>query len=398
MIKHSPYRNIFVYFRGVSANQDQVDRQLEDNITKSLINLLEHSDRSLLKDFLKDIGIIISSDDVIFDIQVANSGSRPDALIRTKECDIYIESKYGASFYPGQLENHLKIIKNTNAFILYISKQKYSEEITRIYSDNNVIFINWLEITDFLIKECNRNTYPKNTTTHFLIQQFIDYMEELNMIPFNGWSDRDFEAFLSTENENKRVAEDERKRVKEKLGQFLIESKEKIEKKCDSFIGSKLHIGNLDKEQVWGAIKINDENLINQIHISVIMNAYNLSIGIQIEGKKPTQIAIEKVKKNKAKFQEILKKLANFNYIIRKRYQIRASKWDSSVVAKIVLGAEITNNDLEYIVKKMEQYKYVELRIARIYVKHEVVKKGKKFIEDCVESIVLVDEIIQFLK
>ena len=96
MIKHSPYRNIFMYFRGTAIDQTQVDRQLEDNLTKSLINLLEHSEKHILKDFLKGIGIIISTEDVLFDLQVANSGSRPDALIRTNDFDIYIESKYGA--------------------------------------------------------------------------------------------------------------------------------------------------------------------------------------------------------------------------------------------------------------------------------------------------------------
>jgi len=46
----------------------------------------------------------------------------------------------------------------------------------------------------------------------------------------------------------------------------------------------------------------------------------------------------------------------------------------------------------------MEQYKYVELRIARIYDKHEVINKGQKFIEECVDSLVIVDEMIQFLR
>ena len=251
MIKQSPYRNIFVYFRGAAVNQTQVDRQLEDNITKSLINLFEHSDKNLLKDFLKSIGIIITPDNVIFDIQVANPESRPDALVRANECDIYIESKYDAPFNEVQLQNH---IKNTSGYILYISKKKYEEKIKQKYRER-VIFLNWSKIADFLIKEHDRNTYPKNTTTNFLSMQFIDFMEELNMIPFNGWNNRDFESFLSTDYENKTVAEDERKRVKEKLEQFLTESKEKIEKKCDFYSGCKLHIGNLDNEHVWGAIK-----------------------------------------------------------------------------------------------------------------------------------------------
>ena len=70
MIKHSPYRNIFVYFRGTATDQIQADRQLEDNLTKSLINLFEHSNQNVLKDFLNSLGIVISPDDIIYDLQV----------------------------------------------------------------------------------------------------------------------------------------------------------------------------------------------------------------------------------------------------------------------------------------------------------------------------------------
>lgn len=397
MIKHNPYRNVFMYFRGPSPNQEQADIQLEDNITKSLINLFEHSEKNLLRDFLNSIDINITPINVFFDLQVANPESRPDALIRTNECDIYIESKYEAPFDCEQLKKHIKY-KKSGDFILYISKQKYPEQITQRYHRDKVIFLNWKQIAVFMIAEQDRNTYLKNSISHFLIWQFIDFMEELNMTPFRGWANRDFEAFLVTENENQKIANDQRKRVKEKLGQFLNETKGLIDQKFDFYEDCSLYIGNLDKEHVWGAIKFSDDSLINQIHISVIFNAYNLSIGIQIEGKKPTTKAIKIIKNNKGKFLEILKKLTHYNFVIRKRFQIQVSKWDSTVVAQIALEPKITNDDLEYIVKKMEQYKYVELRIAKIYDKHEVINKGQKFIEECVDSLVTVYEIIQFLK
>ena len=394
MIKQSPYRNIFMYFRGASVDETQADLQLEDNITKSLINLFEHSDKNLLKDFLKSIGIIISPDNVVFDLQVALPCSRPDALIRSNECDIYIESKYGAPFDGCQLQNHLDSIKG---YLLYISKEKYKEEIKQNYCDGNVIFLTWTEIATFIIKETD-NTYPENTVTSFLSKQYINFMEELNMKPFRGWTNRDFEAFLHTENQNLKIAEEERKRVKEKLKQFLNETKESIDHKCDFYKGCKLIIGNLDKEHVWAAIKFRDGRLVDQIHVSVIMNAYNFSIGIQIEGKDPTKKAIKKIKNDKERFQKILEKLTDFNYVIRKRYQIQASKWDSDVVAQIVIGQEITDADLDYIVKKMEKYKYVELRIPRIYEKHKVIDNGKGFIEECADTIVMLNEIIKFLE
>ena len=73
-------------------------------------------------------------------------------------------------------------------------------------------------------------------------------------------------------------------------------------------------------------------------------------------------------------------------------------KSKSYVVAQILLGNEITHDDIEYIIKKMEQYNYVEIRTARIYDKHVVTKKGKKIIDECVDSIVNLKELIQFLR
>lgn len=48
------HHNCFFYFRGPSTrSRDGVDRQVEDNTTKALINVLEHSDRGVASSFLK---------------------------------------------------------------------------------------------------------------------------------------------------------------------------------------------------------------------------------------------------------------------------------------------------------------------------------------------------------
>jgi uncharacterized protein YktB (UPF0637 family) len=384
-----------MYFRGAGSNQAVVDQQLEDNITKSLINLFEHSNKNLLKDFLSSIKINESTEDVLFDIQTIIPGGRADALIRTNDCDIYIESKYGASFCHDQLQNYLDY---TQRYILYISKEKYSEERTKKYPENRVIFINWVDIAIFLINEENNKTYRTNTTTYFLIRQFIEYMEQLSMVPFNGWKNRDFEAFLSTDNEQVKIAEDERKRVKEKFTLFLNDTKEKLEKESTFYKGCKSKIGNLDKEHVWGAIYFSEESLINQVHVSIIMHANDLSVGIQIEGKKPTTKAIRNIRNAKEKFLKHLNKLDKFIFIIRDRYNVRASLFKSHIVAQIVIDSKTGMDDVEYIIKKMDQYKLVELRIVRIYDKQEVIIKEQSFIEECINTIEILDEMIQFLR
>ena len=394
MVRYSPYRNIFVYFRGATKSEEQADKQLEDNITKALINFLEYSDKPVLKKFLKKNSIEADVTDIHFDLQVANTESRPDALIRTGKKEIYIESKFGAPFDQEQLINHKN---NTDGFLLYISRDKYDKQILDKHTDSRTIFINWIDIAAFVKKEI-LNCFSEDSVTQFLAKQYIAYMEELNMVPFSGWSNRDFEAFLPTDTDNQKLSEEERKRVKIKLDNFLTDIQNKIKQNNAYFANSTYKIGNLDKEHVWGSIKFTDDDLINQVHISIIMNSTTLSFGIQIEGNRPSKIAIEKIKNDKPGFLDIISKLDDYIFVIRKRFQIRASIWDSSVAAQIVLGNELTEDDVNYIALKLERFNYVELRIVKIYHQHEAIQKGEDFIQECVESIEKLTALIDFLK
>jgi hypothetical protein len=51
------HRNCFYYFRGPAARSvegREIEHQVEDNTTKALINVIEHSDRSVLTSFLDE--------------------------------------------------------------------------------------------------------------------------------------------------------------------------------------------------------------------------------------------------------------------------------------------------------------------------------------------------------
>ena len=78
-------------------------------------------------------------------------------------------------------------------------------------------FITWSEVYTFFKGQLRIH---KEDQTRFLINQFLNYLETINVAPFNGWNKNDFEAFLNLEDDPKREL---RIRVKKKLSQYLKE-------------------------------------------------------------------------------------------------------------------------------------------------------------------------------
>ena len=63
---------------------------------------------------------------------------------------------------------------------------------------------------------------------------------------------------------------------------------------------------------------------------------------------------------NRNKFLNILEALEGFDLIIRKRVYIRPRIFDGIDIAKIALGSNIAETDVEYIIGKLRQYRLFE--------------------------------------
>lgn len=217
MKKYNPYRNIFYFYRGPSHREKRdIDKQLEDNTTKALINSLEYSNKNLLFNFFKHLNIKIKDSKVVnFDLQVGEDLSRPDALIQIDANNYFIESKIDAPLYRDQIERHLKA--DSTSFLICITPREKDIEIIKEIGKNNLAFITWSEVYTFFKGQLRIH---KEDQTRFLINQFLNYLETINVAPFNGWNKKDFEAFLNLEDDPKREL---RIRVKKKLSQYLKE-------------------------------------------------------------------------------------------------------------------------------------------------------------------------------
>lgn len=196
-----PHQNIFFYYRGPSKHKEAslYDFQVEDNTTKSLINVLEFCYQSGFEDLFDKFLDAINAPKrpvAYFKLQKGLSGSRPDALIDLADYDIHIESKVRARLDLGQIKRHLKNINQQDILVVITNDRQDKRKLSEI-GDARLRFLDWAEVHKLCLRAVDaiRNN-KRMIATLYLIEQFIDYMEVVVMVEFNGFKDLDFDFWL----------------------------------------------------------------------------------------------------------------------------------------------------------------------------------------------------------
>ena len=371
---HNPYQNIFHYYRGSSKRKrKEVDTQLEDNLTKSLINTLEYSDRGLLKHFFQRLNINckIGKNYPVYKLQVSKKESRPDAEIIIGKKNVMIESKIDSPLTEEQLKTYLE--SDVKSCLLAITPRDADKAVIVGMNDNRLRFITWKDLY-LLFKDYEKKA--PNEITKFIVSQFTEYVEVIGMSPFNGWGKKDFQAFLNILQED--PEKELRIRVKKKLEQYLIDLKEELKSKQlyeDLFP----RVGNvgLGYQSLWGVLSKKPLNRMVQVpHFNFVINSNSFQIGVQIEGKNPTIRMKRNISANKEEFLEILRELDGFNLIIRRRWNVNnlPRVFDAERVLTIKLGRNkatkrenVTIHDVNYIVEKLNQLDLFEIYCGKSY-------------------------------
>lgn len=212
----NPHRNIFCFYRAPKKHAEGdfiYDEQLENNVTKSLINTLEYTDpHTALNSFLalletkirgKSVHLRVTSGNCHFSLQsipllyfsvknrilvtITNAqtgakvsgeqpGSRPDAwIIGGNDFVIMIESKLDTLPNEKQLAGHLKRAGWTDTHY-------------------DRVDLKWTEIYSCL-RSCLDDSLAE--VDNFIISQFLNYMEVIGMSTFEGFKNSDFDFFLA---------------------------------------------------------------------------------------------------------------------------------------------------------------------------------------------------------
>lgn len=383
MSLYNPYRNIFFYYRGPSLRNSLLNNtQVEDNATKALINTLEGAGRGLLFTLLRELEINQISDSFIeYNLQIDKEISRPDASISYDGIEILIESKVNIPLTKEQIYNHLENLQK--GYLICITNNENEKQLVKSIDNRKLRFITWSKI--YLI--CKRWLKLQNDQNAiFIVSQFLEYLEIINMAPFSGWNRKDFEAFLNIEEDTKREL---RLRVKNKFKIYLdelynITQKEKLLDMHEN------EVGNLKKDstEIWGAISRPPLTKIVHIpHFNFIINADTFSIGIQIEGKAPTRRVFDKIKNEKENVLGMLNKLDGFVFIVNERVKRQIRVYNHIECARIFLNKKLTLSDINYIVDKSRNYPFFEYRIAKYYMRDAQILNGREFLNESVKCI-----------
>ncbi len=289
------YHNIFYYYRGPSngKNEEKEYRQLENNLTKAFVNVLELSDKegwlhklpkyvfgAISDNFIEQhpdfSGLKIEGLESIV-LQSGSDESRPDASviltannIKTK---IAVESKFRMEIDENQLQRHLN--DKENDLLLLIAKKRAIEdkgfkleELYRI-AGKRFMWISWESIYNIIENEYNESHGSKFKVTKFLLDQYLRYMRMM------GLTDRFIKEhfFGAADYES----------VKEVTRNFA----ELLSEKISSSVNKKMAVWKKDKWNGWvGITESNVEDIKNVLHFTIISPEQDgLTILFHTEGR-----------------------------------------------------------------------------------------------------------------
>ena len=287
--------NLFYSYRGPDTRSVDRDRQLENNLTKALINTLELGGESVWRPFLDALGLTKTShakfllqrrdlpsraaaskrDRILLGISKEPSNrspsrrreiryeSLPDAWVYGDTFAVLVESKVGDSdFLPSQMESHRARLWQNGGKAPKVVKKTW-QEIHRLFCDILP------SLTD-------------GSSTDLVVSQFIQFLEYSGMTDFNGFRPDHFDYFILHDDD------DARRWVRDQVDGIAAEVKKRL-RKVSSFYEA-FHVGQLplDRSDCWcgfgpekGARKLT--------HQTMFLRSDGIAVAVNTELKPATE-------------------------------------------------------------------------------------------------------------
>jgi hypothetical protein len=310
------HHNLFYAYRGPAADADR-DTQLENNVTKALINTLRLGGEGVCRPFLAWLGIsdatgtdfLLQRHDlpsgraahkrhrVLFGISKQRSAwlagaregrayeSLPDAWVYGDGFAVLIESKVGDNdFSPRHMQAHLACLGSTERL------------------PPKIILQTWRDVHGFF-----QNLLPKLTdaSSLLLVRQFIQFLEYSDMGGFTGFQRDHFDYFLLHDDN------DARRWVRGQVEDFAARVQTELHK-VDPFY-EHCHVGRLERSDsyLWAAFGPGPpfKKCEKRAHQTISVSPNGLRMFVNVETKPATNRLKALVEHSRDKFLAALRKL-----------------------------------------------------------------------------------------
>jgi hypothetical protein len=341
------YKNIF-WHQGINIyDTEEIEknkkilnavRHLENDVTKSFLNVIGNTDRKVIDALIEKIininNVSIKFSPIIeYGFQITDSdkekyrnhqnkfllkliskltpklsgsaedGDRisiPDGAIYDKSTVILIETKTQSPLYENQVKRHIK---------------NYAPDAIEIE-------ITWEEIYD-LLHEIALTTSEKD---NFLISQFCEYLDIIGLSNFHRLYKDDFESFTFIPGAENEQRLQQLYRIMSKLKKLHIDLWERWGKY--NFIEKKFGQVRQNSEVLWfGYYNFND--LAKHTNLNFTINKEGLFIDVNAEISTSFKKFLNNINKNISQFDSLFEK-AKFNYFVE-------------LSTKLPLGPEVSN-------------------------------------------------------
>ncbi|MDD4894185.1 MAG: hypothetical protein PHW54_02600 [Candidatus Omnitrophica bacterium] len=333
-----PHQNIFFYYRGPSKKQKDslYDPQVEDNTTKSFINILEFCHQAGFDNLLSSILNQIDAPKkpvVSFLLQKGLNASRPDAVIEFSDRRIHVESKVKASLDIDQVKRHLDSINSQDLLVVITNRSEDKRELETI-GDGRIKYLCWSTIHKICRNAINITQADRRfVAVTQLIKHLIDYLEVIVMTEFSGFNDADFDYWIDPNPYYRPI-------LKKKLEALATIIRERLPKSIGSeysFIKpGKISHKLSDDRRAWVAIKKpkNNKDIFNQCNFTIEVSKNSLEINAVIRNGrtcdkgKPLGVFYTKLTHDTGAFLDTIRNIKkDARIIISRRYRKARSEW-----------------------------------------------------------------------
>jgi len=339
------HRNLFYSYRGPDTGISDRDRQLENNVTRALVNTLELGGAVVCGPFLAEFLCLSDASDPKFllqrhDLPLGTATTKRDRMllgISKRELDWAdtgtngtYESVPDAWVYGDGFAVLIESKVDDTAF----SQEQMQAHLTRLQSIGRapprIVRKTWGQIHGFF-----ENLLPRLTdapSAKLLVEQFIQFLEYSGMSEFTGFRLDHFNYFLLHDDEDARIWVREQVEYFATRVQARLYELEPFYEACD--------IGTLKRTDAycWVAFGPGGGAYRRKTHQTMSLGANGLQVFVNTELKTATDRLKSVLKQSGSAFRAALQNLHAFNpfeLVLEERTQRQASLYDYTPKMKL---------------------------------------------------------------